>query len=206
MDPEEITVEQVQELQNKLAELETFKTDSAAKLAEYDQAKTELEQLKKDKADLEGQANPNWKEAREKMGRLESLLKGKGIEVDELGNPKGSQVSLADVERKTAEVVTQKLLNARLEEILDDYDPASKEVIRHYYNKLSAGEEITLQNIRKFVNEAERAAGSDNQVKKIQLSGGLGPRMGDESKLGEQEAKDLGAKMGLPFATATDKK
>lgn len=210
MDIGEVTQEQLDALEGQINELKKFKDESAPKLEQYNKAVTDLEQLKKDKADLEGQVNPNWAKARDKMSRLESLLKGKGIEIDEDGNPKsggGSDLNLEKVQQVATETARKELLGDRLEELLDEFDSDSKEVVRHFFNKLTTGEQVTLKNIKGFVIQAENAA-KGGEKKLVRLSGGQGPRTSiseEEQKLSDEAAKDLGSKLGLPFAAPSKK-
>lgn len=199
---DELTQPQLDELEGKVTELEKFKNESAPQLEEYKKAKESLDALKKENEDLKGQANPNWKAARDRMEKLEALLKGKGVEVDETGNPKGGSgqgLSVEDVRKESVEATRKELLGSRLEELLDDYDTDSKEVVRHYFTKLTAGEQVDMKNIKKFVLQAENAANAGEKKVKRDFSG-QGPRAVDsQEKLSEESMKGLGTKMGLPF-------
>ena len=95
--------------------------------------------------------------------------------------------------------------------MLDVYELDSREIIRHYYNKVSAGETVNLRNLDSFIKQAEAAAkvGSGKEIKRsLTYSGGQGPRDRSEKEgvLDETTAKEIGKRLGLPFATAEDKK
>lgn len=202
MDVSEVTQEQLDALESKATTLEKEKGESAVKLAEYETAKTAWEAKEKEFAE---QSNPNWAKARKSMEAMKTALKEKGIEVDDDGNVKSNpqNLNVEEIRKEATQAARNELLGGRLQELLSEYDPKSAELVKHYYNKLTAGESVNLQNIRSFVTQAENVAKSnpDTTISRVvEFSGGQGPRIPDTDKLDSKVAQDLGEKMGLSFA------
>lgn len=204
----DLTEEQIQELQTKVGDMEKELNelrplkDSSTKAQEEFKAKEETWQ--KEKADLEQAANPNWQKARKTIDALKQVAKEKGIEVDDEGNIINRQgVTVEEVQKRAVEAARGEMLNARLEELLGDYDEESGKIVRHYYNRLITGETIDLKNIKKFVAMAESAAEVETgkkpeKSKAFIYSGGQGPRYPDEKqKLDDATAKELADRMGI---------
>lgn len=197
--------EKVEAMEKELGELRPIK-DSSQKLQEEYRQKEEA--WNKEKTDLEQAANPNWQKARKYMGVMKAALKEKGVEVDEEGNVISGQqnINLAEVEQKARDAARSELLGGRLEELLEEYDEESGKLVKHYFNKLTSGEGVTLQNIKGFINQAENVArtASGTEVKKraFTFGGGRGPKQQEETegKLDDSTAKELGSRMGLGFA------
>jgi len=202
MDINEVTQEQLDTLQAEREELAKFKDESAAKLAEYETKKAEWEAKERE---FQEQVNPNWQRARKSMDAMRSALKEKGVEVDDDGNVRGNPngITIEQARQEAAQAARNEMLGGRLQELLGEYDAESAPVIKHYYDKLTAGEEVSLQNVRKFVQQAETVARSStsNPISRVaSFSGGSGPRIpSNEEKLDETTATELGQKMGLSF-------
>lgn len=212
MDVSEVTQEQLDALETKVEVLERGKDESVTKMAEYETAKADLEAKNKE---LESQINPNWQKARQTIDALKEIAKSKGVELNEDGtvksNPQNVDVSklLADAALAGAQAAKNEILGGRVEELLSGYDIESSKLVRHFYDKLTVGETVTLQNVNKFMNQAVEATrvelgGKINKA--TTFSGGQGPRLPNENKpLDDQTANDLGSKMGLSFATVPKK-
>ena len=156
----ELSPEQIQELQTKVEVLEKEKNESATKLAEYETAKADLEAKNKE---LEGQVNPNWQKARQTIEALKEVAKSKGVELNDDGTVKSNpgNIDISAIEEKAREAARGELLGNRLQEELEQYDSESAKVVKYYYNKLTQGEAVTVQNLSKFVKQAENAARGD---------------------------------------------
>ena len=206
---EDLTDQQLEELKQKADSAEKFKGESEAKAKEYETAKVEWEKKEKE---YQESVNPNWQKARKTIDTLKEVAKSKGVEVDEDGNIKNApqNVDIEKVREEARNTARQELLGGRLNEILDEYDDASKPVVKKFYDKLVFGENVNLQNIRGYVQQAENAAKTQANVKKtdafVQFSGGRGPRQPEEGKIDDATAKEVGSRMGLRFASADDKK
>ena len=199
MDISEITQEQLDALEAKATELESAKDESAGKLAEYETAKMEWEKKEKE---LQDDINPNWQRARATIDALKEIAKSKGVELNEDGTVKSNpnNIDINAITQQAREAARGELLGNRLEELLEQYDAESSKVVKHYYQKLTQGEGITLQNIGKFVSQAERAAelDSDKPIKKVTtFSGGRGPRYNEPGSVDNAKVEGLANKLGI---------
>jgi len=216
---EPLTDEEIASLQKtaaedklKVEELEKGKGESDVKLKEYEEAKTKWETEKKE---LEESSNPNWQKTRARISSLESALKDKGVELNDDGTVKSNpqNVDVEELLKKATQAgqdaATNTMLGGRLDEILAGYETKSKEVIKVYYDKLTAGETVTLKNIQEFVDQAEQAASvnPENKINKISsYTGGQGPRTADINTLDDSSMQSMGEKLGLGFAKPKVKK
>lgn len=128
----------------------------AAKQAEALQ--TKADEFKAREKDIEDLQNPNIKVLRDKAKRLEEFEKtGKRVgekgEVIDEPKPFSKDDAVA--------VAHQEMLNDRKEEILDSIDKEKREVVQHYYDKLTAGEEVNMKNMKEFISAAARMAEVD---------------------------------------------
>ena len=202
MDPEQKVLEQEKELN----ELRTLK-DSSAKLQEEFKAKEEA--WLKEKNDLSEAANPNWPKARKQIEGMRAALESKGVKVDEEGNVVSNpqNVDVDKITRDATEAGTKAAMTAlygnELGKHLEQYDSESAKVIKVYYDKLTAGENVTLQNMAGFVRQAEQAASGnpDQPIKRaINYGGGRGPRISEPGQVDKTKVKGLASVMGLPIA------
>ena len=185
--------EAIQKMEAELAELRPLK-DSSAKLQEEFRAKEEA--WSKEKVQLEEAANPNWAKARATIDQLKEVAKSKGVELNDDGTVKSNpnNVDINAITQQAREAARGELLGNRLEELLEQYDPESAKVVKHYYQKLTQGEGLTLQNIGKFVGQAERAAelDSDKPIKRATtFSGGRGPRYNEPGSVDSSRVEGL---------------
>ena len=203
IDISEVTQEQLDALESKVVELEKVKDESTAKATEFEVAKTDWEKKEKE---YQEQANPNWQKARQEIDRLKAVAKEKGVEFNEDGSVKSNpqQIDLEQIRQEAANAARGELLGGRLTELLSEYEPESAKVVEHYYKKLTNGESVNLQNIKSYVQQAENAArgNPDSKITRVAgYSGGFGPRTPEVGKLDDKQANELGAKLGLPFAS-----
>ena len=193
-------------MEKELNELRPLK-DSSAKA--QDEFKQKEEDWQKEKAELERQLNPNWQKARKSIETMRAALESKGVKVDEDGNIIGNPLNV-DVEKitkeaaeKGAQAARQELIGNRLGDLLSQYDDASKGVVKHFFDKITAGENVSLTNIEKYVKAAHRAAEVEtgNEIKRnvVNFSGGQGPREVNESEANQENVNALGDLMQLQF-------
>lgn len=200
-EPAEVSAETVAALEAELAELRPLKDSSAAAQADF---KAKEDAWKTEKAELEQAANPNWRKAREQIAALQAAAKEKGVELDTEGSPvpKGT-VDAEAITRQAREEATsatkQEFLNNRLDELLEDFSDDDAKVVRNLYGKVTAGETITMQNIRGFVTQAVNAAGFERPNPLNRGAGrGTGPRPPTENVgLSDESAAATAALMGL---------
>lgn len=196
----ELTEEQIQELQTKASRVDELegKIKEMVPGADLDKVKADLEIAQKD-------LNPNWQKARQTIDLMRSALKAKGVETDTEGNPISvpQGVNIEEVRKEATAAARGEVLGGRLEELLGEYDDSSATLVRHFYNKLTTGETVTLQNIRSFISQAENAARADssNQIvrtrKATTHAGGQGPRYSEDNKVDNANVTGLAARMGV---------
>lgn len=151
--------------EEELSELHT-KAEKADKVTEYEKIVSDIREaldLKEDD-DIAGavklakeSANPNWKEARQKMEKLTAWAKANGGKVDEKTGEVNKEeqldpVKIADEARKAAK---EEIYNQQLSQKLSRYPEDKREVVKAYFEKLSAGEEINSEVIEKYIPQAE---------------------------------------------------
>ena len=202
--------EKVEAMEKELGELRPLK-DTSQKLQE--EFKQKEDTWTKERVQLEEAANPNWQKARKTMDAMRVALEEKGVKIDNDGNVVSNpqNIDIEKVKQEARDAARGELLGGRLEEILATYDVESGKLVKYNYNKLIAGETVTLQNIQGFINQAEQAAraasGSEIKKKAFTFTGGAGPRSNEETqgKLDDATAQQLGSRMGLGFARAEKK-
>ena len=194
--------QKVADMEKELSELRPLK-DSTAKAQE--EFKRKEEEWQKKVAELQGDINPNWQKARKSIESMRTALESKGVKVDDEGNvisnPQG--VDIEKVRQEATQAARQELVGNRLSELLSQYDDASKGVVKHFFDKLTAGENVSVANIEKYVKAAHRAAEVEtgNEIKRsvVSFSGGQGPRETNESNVSQENVNALGDLMGLSF-------
>ena len=177
-----------------------------------DKSKQELETLQKELGIQEGvsitdsikelkeSANPNWPAAREKMKKLQTLAKEKGIDFDDNGNVvEKNTYNPADIDKKIADQTNATIFSAKKEEVLSKYNTEERKVVEHYLNKLMTGEEQTVGNVLRFQQEAEKLAFPDRKVDPVKqafnTSGGA-PRYGQQAGQVSAGAVEMGRVFG----------
>lgn len=208
-------------------EVETLSTEEIEALKQPQALVTELlqelgaekpEDLKTVIKDLKQAENPNWREARQKINNLEkviSVLKTQGKTINDEGQivEDNKGISKEDVIKEAQQTARQELINEKIDDTLGAYSEEDQKVIRHYYNKLSTGEEITLRNVDKLIAEAVRAAGINNTEKnpvKDSLnrvgSSGSTPSSGNKNFADTEAGKNMMSMFGIPSTKKEDKK
>jgi len=177
-------------------EKEYYSSEELASELEKKVGETKIEYESRMK-ELEGDINPNWKEAREKMKKdeedLKNLREKYKIEEDKKIDP-------AEIEANTVKKVRQQFIDETVEDELLQFDEETKKVVKLYYNKLTAGEDVTNKNVRTFIEQAAKLAIPNRaEFNPLATRGGGAPRLSEnkESFAEKPEGKSLGAQMGL---------
>ena len=140
--------------------------EAQEKLKGQDGITKELEEANAKLEDYEN--NPlqkNIKLVRTIKDNLTKKLKeqGKEVEVDETtGNvtlKTEAKMTQEDLDDRSKIIARQELLNIEKSKVFGKYDEEKRKVVEHYYDKLSAGEDMSIDNLNKFVSEAEKLAG-----------------------------------------------
>lgn len=197
-------------------EVEVPSQDELQKLQEKAKQAEQLElDLKKANEALTKKDSPDWRNARRRMEKQDELLKAQGKAVDDDGNvidvPATQQpINPDEIIKRAEEAATKKAQEVALtnykNELLNSFDKDSREVVEHYYNKLSQGEELTFDSIRKFINEASRHVSPNASTRRpvsfggssggaprydLKSDGSLNEKRFSETEDGAQVAKEI---------------
>lgn len=155
-------------------------------------------------------ASKNFRALEDKAKSWEAkakALESQGKELNDKGeivdlNPK---ISYEDIENRARAAARDEQLNFRKEEFLSQYDEETRKVVEHNYNKLTAGEQITIANMGQFIDQAEMLSipNRGNVVRNaVTASRGTVPNKAEPVNFAETEAgKGLAEEMGLRYAT-----
>lgn len=148
--------------------------------------------------DMHGSINPNWPKFRKTLDNYKLALKNKGIETDEDGNViDKTQIKPEDVTSHATLAATEAVFNMEKEKMLSQYDKTTRPLVERYFDKLSAGEEKSISNLFKFMQESENIVIKDsaqiNPLKKVfSYSGGRNPAPADNNGQVPESAKEMG--------------
>ncbi len=161
------TQEELQALQEKASQADTLAKD--------------IEALR---VESEDKSNPDWRLARQKMKNMEAKLAQAGKKLDDEGNIIDTTSSLSSdqilEQAKTVatQAATSVALNQFKDELLRSFNEEDRKVVEHYFTKLSAGEELDFNKVRKFVDEASRLAQpADSTPQRVSPGSGAPPRI-----------------------------
>lgn len=144
---------------------------------------TEVERLKKES---ENKENLDWRLARKKMQKLEEQIQATGKKVNDDGTivDPTTVIDTQEILKQATEIATKTsneiALNRYRDEMLNSFDEETRKVVKHYYDKLSAGEELSFDRIRTLVSEASLHAtpqGSSTATVRSGSGGGAPPRI-----------------------------
>ena len=158
--------------------------------------------------EMEGDLNPNWKEARKVMSEQQkkiAALESTGKTIDDKGQivDLKPEISLDDVGKRAEEAAIRAHMNIKKEEYLSQYDEETRKVVEHNYNKLTAGEQITVTNMGQFIEQAEMLSTPNrgnvirNAVTSIR---GVAPSKAQPVDFADTDnGQSLGEQMGLRY-------
>lgn len=164
-------------------------------------AQADFEQTKKD---LESQVNPNWKKFREAHENLKKAITASGKQVDDDGNvidPATKPLTKDEIAATAAEAADKSLVKAHINRTLSKLSADDRKLVMAKYDKLVAGENVTLDNVNDFLQQAGSAAFGTRETNPLAVAGNAGgqpPRLSDgdrqnfaETDEGKSLAKDL---------------
>lgn len=193
-------------------EIQTQVSEASEKAKEEGKKEAE-EAFATERAELEQAANPNWKEAREKMKKMGEALKAKGVKVtkdfeieEDTQTPTPEEVQ-QQAEEAAGAAARKELVGSHLKRVTSQLNDEQREVFDKYYKKLTTDEDVTLENVDQFVSEAARAAFPDAATNPLgsAISSPPGqpptPKTGDKENFadttqGQDLAKDLDMNLG----------
>lgn len=121
-------------------------------------------------------ANPNWPQTRAKLGRMQEFIKNnfKGAQIQEDGSVNlDEKIDLKVVEERARSAAKTEILGQEINKHLLKYPQESREVVKKYFEKLIAGEDLNLENVSKFMGDAGNLAIPNNSRSNTRTSGGV---------------------------------
>jgi hypothetical protein len=133
-----------------------------------DNVTEKLEDLKTRVKELKEAESPDWRALRQKANSLEVLVKNLTAQGKEINNDgeivEKKQLDASEIAEQAKLAARQELITEKIEDTLEGYNEDERKVIDHYYKKLSAGEEVSLKSVDKFLKEAIKLANVDENV------------------------------------------
>lgn len=170
-------------------EIEAIKKSQEDATKQLEELNNQKSNLEKEKAELEQAANPNWKAYREKEKKMKEALKAAGKDVDEDGNIIEKQtINKDEILGEAKNMLTEQLFSTEKERLLASYSDDDKSTISIYLDKLMAGEEKSIGNLHKYLDQAVSFVfpGKNNDIKKTMYSeNGAGPNINNNNKVSE---------------------
>lgn len=191
--PVEFDPERVKTLEEELASKSTLEADLKAKEEEM--------------AKLQEEVNPNWKEARRTMDNLKEAVRKTGAVLNDDGTIKEDQVIISkdEITKQAQDSAKEFILKQKIEDELAKVPEDKREVVRAYFNKLSTGEDLSTENISKFIQEAKIVSGGGqiNNDKEVFFNRGGGsfeaPKTSDNTFDKSEEGQALASQFGLTY-------
>lgn len=137
------TEDELKALQTKATQADTFSAEIAT--------------LKKQKEDMENDpVNKNFSTLRGINQKLTEALKKQGKTVLDDGTVTEEKKVLSEdeIESKMKKIAREEQLATKKREVFARFGEEQRKVVEHYFNKLTAGEEVNSDNIEDYVKEA----------------------------------------------------
>jgi hypothetical protein len=182
--------------EEEIAELKAL----ADKAKELESSKGELEAKIKE---IEQNVNPNWKEARKVIDNLKGALKKQGKDIDDDGNivekHEFTPEKIAEIAAKKAQEI---IVGQHLKKSLQGYDEEKQKSIRGVFDKLSSGEEVNLDNVDTFFQQAVNTVSpmrpNDPIATAISAGSNRGSAGGSKTNFADTEqGKSLASDLGM---------
>lgn len=178
----------------ELSTLQEAATKKAELEAELVKQREELEKIQKDPVQA------NFRKTREIIDRLSGKIKELGHDVDADGNiiQKKADVDrdeiLSEAEKRTKRV----LVDNAVADYLSKFDKDTQEVIKVKFQKLSSGEEVGLDNVRSYLDEATRIAVPErSQINPAYYTNGAPPSWKKEDTVVTEGQREMARALGI---------
>jgi myosin heavy subunit len=160
--------------------------DLEEKTKSLEEATTKLAALEAKAKELESEVNPNWRKLREEHDKLQKFVKDKGIKQED------EKFSREEIVKEAQQTAERTIVNSHKSRLLAQYDEKTRSVVERYFDKLSSGEQLTIDNVETYLSEAERLAVPSN-------ANGRPPAAPEENKnfADTEQGKSFSEKMGL---------
>lgn len=163
---EVLTDEEVEALKSPANALKDVMTELGLEVGENVNEK--LEDLKTRVKELKEAESPDWRALRTRANRLDAIVKNLTAQGKEINNDgeivEKKQLDANEIAEQAKLAARQELITEKIEDTLEGYNDDERKVIEHYYKKLSAGEEVSLKSVDKFLKEAIKLANVDENV------------------------------------------
>lgn len=157
-----------------------------------DNVTEKLEDLKTRVKELKEAESPDWRALRTRANRLDAIVKNLTAQGKEINNDgeivEKKQLDASEIAEQAKLAARQELITEKIEDTLEGYNDDERKVIEHYYKKLSAGEEVSLKSVDKFLKEAIKLANVDENVSAAKKSIG---RIGSSASTPSQGGKNF---------------
>ncbi len=158
-----------------------------------------LKELEDRNKELEGDVNPKWREFRQEYNKMKKVVEEKGIKVEE------DKFTREEILKEAAQTAEKTLLTSHKNRLMSTLDGKTRPVVEKYFEKLTMGEEITLDNVESFVVQAEQLAnpGAQTSPYRRAMSGMGRPPMeqSNEKTFDQTDAgKGLASKFGIDIS------
>lgn len=159
-------------------------------------AQEEVDKLKADLAAASDKSTDGVKALRSALERKEETIAK--LQADLATKPKES-LSPEDITKTATEAATKVLVDVEVHRATSNLSEEDLKLFKSKFDKLTQGEQVNLETVSVYIDEASRAAGIEKSVKVPPLRSGRGPRIEDKPKsFGDtEEGKAFAARMGL---------
>ncbi|NCU43342.1 hypothetical protein EOL72_03285 [Candidatus Falkowbacteria bacterium] len=163
---EVLTDEEVEALKSPANALKDVMSELGLEVG--DNVTEKLEDLKTRVKELKEAESPDWRALRTRANRLDAIVKNLTAQGKEINNDgeivEKKQLDASEIAEQAKLAARQELIQEKIEDTLEGYSEDERKVIDHYYKKLSAGEEVDLKSVDKFLKEAIKLANVDENV------------------------------------------
>src|ERR1700741_5310853 len=152
-------------------ELKALQDQAAAATTLQQKVDAERKEWEAEKARLEQEVNPNWKALRDKEKDWIAKEADYKKQLETFGGkpPEATPLTREEVEKISDGKARQVAIETHRDALLSKYSEETRKVVKHYYDKLSAGEEMTLDKVNSIISAAENAAGVAPQGRSASL-------------------------------------
>lgn len=176
---------------------ETEESEEEKKEDEQQEEHEDEEKEREEQKEEENDKDKNFRKLREENERLRKSASGVDIE---------------QIQKEARIAAKLEMISGEVDNFLAQYDADAKQVVKHYFDKLTAGEDVTLQNVSTFMRQAENAANSnsENPIQRIYNSSrGQAAKMqpsDGSSKIDGEKVDGVARNLNLQYIKDKDKK
>jgi len=152
---------------------------------------------------MKEEANPNFAAMRKKLAdkvdeltKAQELLKQHNVEFGGQENVDTDKI-IRDVQIMAQKTAIGTLIENELSKRLSSYDDKSRQVVRKFYDKLVNGEDVNLENVGSFLDQAVKASGVEIQKGGQHYPDGQPPQFNQSAEgfADTEQGKELGKQL-----------